>query len=306
MKPLKDIISEYLDYCRHYKQLDGKTLKAYRIDLIQYQNYASGKQDWFSLQNVDRYVTNLHRDYKQKTIKRKTASLKAFFHYLESKDIIENNPFARIDVKFREEKLLPKTIPLNVIKLFLQTMYKQKEEAKTEHGKMTCIRDIAAVELLFATGMRISELCALKADDIDLENGRLLIYGKGSKERVIQICGRDVRKALETYRNAFNDKIEPAGYFFVNTRGRNISDQSVRRMINNYAASAGIAQHITPHMFRHSFATLLLDQDVDIRYVQKMLGHSSINTTQIYAYVSDKKQRDILESKNPRNLIKLT
>ena len=132
------------------------------------------------------------------------------------------------------------------------------------------------IELLFATGVRISELCSLKPSDIDLESNNILIYGKGAKERILQIGNPEVISALNLYQETFKDDIESCGYFFVNRLQHKLSAQSVRFMINRYATLAGISQHITPHMFRHSFATLLLEQDVDIRYIQKMLGHSSI------------------------------
>lgn len=153
--------------------------------------------------------------------------------------------------------------------------------------------------------MRISELCSLKLSDIDLKNKTVLIYGKGAKERMLQIENPEVISALILYQQTFKEDIDSCGYFFVNKLRRKLSDQSVRFMINHYAKLAGIEQHITPHMFRHSFATLLLEQDVDIRYIQRMLGHSSISTTEIYTHVSNTKQKDILIHKHPRNLITL-
>ena len=153
--------------------------------------------------------------------------------------------------------------------------------------------------------MRISELCSLKPSDIDLENNTVLIYGKGSKERILQLGNPEVIAALILYQETFQADISCCGYFFVNKFKRKLSDQSVRYMINRYAGLAGIEQHITPHMFRHSFATLLLEQDVDIRYIQKMLGHSSISTTEIYTHVSNNKQKDILVNKHPRNLMEV-
>lgn len=149
--------------------------------------------------------------------------------------------------------------------------------------------------------MRISELCSLKPQDIDLESSNVLIYGKGAKERILQIGNPAVIAALRLYQETFREEIMVCGYFFVNRLGHKLSDQSVRFMIDRYAKLAGIEQHITPHMFRHSFATLLLEQDVDIRYIQQMLGHSSISTTEIYTHVSNVKQKEILVKKHPRN-----
>lgn len=304
MITLENHIHNYLEYCQYRKRLDNKTLKAYQIDLYQYNRFCSEIPKCMSKQNIDNYITHLHSvNYKSKTIKRKIASLKAFFRHMQYKDIIQENPLTSLDLRFREAKLLPKTIPLHYLQSFLQTLYTQKESALSEHQKRCCIRDIAIIELLFATGIRISELCSLKPSDIDLKNNSILIYGKGSKERIIHIGNPDVISALEYYQYTFQTDINTCGYFFVNRLQHRLSEQSVRFMIRNYTKLANIEQHITPHMFRHSFATLLLEQDVDIRYIQQILGHSSISTTEIYTHVSKIKQKEILEQKHPRNLL---
>ena len=305
MKPLNSAIDEYLEYCQFRKRLDPKTLKSYKIDLWQYKLFCPDIHDYASKSTVDSFITNLHKQYKPKTVKRKIASLKAFFHYLEYKELVPETPFAKLDIRFREAKLLPKTIPFHSIQTFLSTLYAQKEEAKSQYQLRCCIRDIAVIELLFATGVRISELCSLRPSDIDLKSSNILIYGKGSKERILQIGNPEVISALNIYQETFQKDIEICGYFFVNRLGHKLSDQSVRFMISRYASLAGFSQHITPHMFRHSFATLLLEQDVDIRYIQKMLGHSSISTTEIYTHVSNTKQKDILMHKHPRNLMRM-
>ena len=206
--------------------------------------------------------------------------------------------------RFREAKLLPKTISFHSLQTFLSALYQQKEQVTSEYQLRCCIRDIAVIELLFATGMRISELCSLRPADIDFISNNVLIYGKGAKERILQIGNPEVLSALSLYHETFKSDIDACGYFFVNRLQKKLSDQSVRYMITRYAKLAGIEQHLTPHMFRHSFATLLLEQDVDIRYIQRMLGHSSISMTEIYTHVSNTKQKDILMHKHPRNFMK--
>lgn len=305
MSTLDNYIAEYLEYCEFRKRLDSKSLKAYKTDLKQYNAFSGDSHECLSRNTVDLFITNLHKQYKPKTVKRKIASLKAFFHYMEYKDLLEENPFNKLDVHFREAKLLPKTIPFHSIQQFLSVLYEQKKLSISEYQLHCSIRDIAVIELLFATGMRISELCSLKPSDIDLANNTVLIYGKGAKERILQIGNPEVITALTLYQETFKEDIVNCGYFFVNKLKHKLSDQSVRFMINRYAELAGIEQHITPHMFRHSFATLLLEQDVDIRYIQKMLGHSSISTTEIYTHVSNTKQKDILVNKHPRNLMEI-
>lgn len=301
MSNLQTQLNPYLDYCRYQKRLDEKTLKAYRIDLTQF----CGKFPFTDITDItpallEDYIAELHQKYKPKTVKRKIASLKAIFHYFEYRDIIDRNPFNKIQVKFREPVILPKTIPLHTVEIFLSVLYKQHTVATTDFQRKNALRDIAVIELLFATGMRISELCSLKPEDVNLYDKNILIYGKGAKERRIQLGNDDVILALEQYQTAFEALMRGCNHFFVNQAGRPLSDQSVRHMINKYTSLAAIEQHITPHMFRHTFATSLLEADVDIRYIQEMLGHSSINITQIYTHVAMAKQRDILVTKHPR------
>lgn len=305
MNTLNYYIMDYLEYCEYRKRLNPKTLKAYQIDLAQYSTFCAATSACFAKDTVDHYITHLHKQYNPKSVKRKIASLKAFFHYMEYKELLDVNPFSKLDIRFREAKILPKTIPFYAIETFLSTLYSCKKQATSEYQLHCCIRDIAVIELLFATGIRISELCSLKPADIDFESKNILIYGKGSKERILQIGNHEVISALLLYQETFKNEIASCGYFFVNRLHHKLSDQSVRFMINRYANLAGINQHITPHMFRHSFATLLLEQDVDIRYIQKILGHSSISTTEIYTHVSNVKQKEILFHKHPRNLIEM-
>lgn len=302
MNSLQNLIENYLNYCQHQKQLNSKTLKAYRIDLTQFSN-AIATETVYDITSdiIEDFISQLHQKYKPKTVKRKIASIRALFRHLEYKEIIEHNPFHKIQIRFREPFTLPKTIPLHTVEVFLSTIYQQHYLAKTEHQKKRTLRDIAAMELLFATGIRISELCTLKPNDINLYDKTILIYGKGAKERRLQIGNDDVIEILKKYKDTYNSEIENCQHFFATSSGNALSDQSIRRMINKYVDLACIDMHITPHMFRHTFATSLLEADVDIRYIQEMLGHSSINITEIYTHVAMSKQREILTTKHPRN-----
>lgn len=301
MSSLQTQIDRYLEYCKYQKRLDAKTLKAYRIDLTQFlDSIPVNSINDITPALLEDYIAGLHQKYKPKTVKRKIASTKALFHYFEYRELLDRNPFSRMHIRFREPVILPRTIPLHTVESLLSTIYRQHETAETDYQRNNALRDIAVIELLFATGMRISELCALKISDVNLCDNYILIYGKGSKERKIQIGNDDVVRMLIAYKDTFKEKMKGCKRFFVNQSGRALSDQSVRRMINKYAALAAIDQHITPHMFRHTFATSLLEADVDIRYIQEMLGHSSINITEVYTHVAMAKQRDILSSKHPR------
>ena len=303
MQNLLDWISRYLLDCRYQKNLDPKTLKAYRIDLEQFSALISQNDLELTREGLMEYISDLHQRYKPRTVKRKIASIKAFCSYLEYEELVRENPFSRLRLKLNPPLILPRTIPLPVVEAILAAAYQAREKAETSGQQKSILRDIAVLELLFATGVRVSELCALHRGDVQLEEGEIKIYGKGAKERFVQIANPDVLSVLCQYWENYKDAIEQAGTFFVNRSQRPLSTQSVRAIVNKYCKLAGVKNHITPHMFRHSFATLLLDEGVDIRYIQQLLGHSSIVTTQIYTHVAGRKQRDILSEKHPRNKI---
>lgn len=295
-------MQRFLNHCKIRKALNDKTIKAYKIDLRQFAQFTDNK---FSKDVICQYIDMLHEKYKPKTIKRKIASVKAFTHYLIIEEVIEINPFNKIDISFKEPTMLPKTIPLNVINSILAHAYDSLSQVKTKYQKRCTTRDIAVLEILFATGARVSEICNLNPSSVDLTNHTIKIFGKGSKERLIQIENPDVLKALQEYYILFQEDIKSSGFFFVNKLHTRLTEQSVREIICKYTAMTEYDIHVTPHMFRHSFATLLLEEDVDIRYIQKLLGHSSIITTQIYTYVAMSKQKEILSTKHPRNRIKV-
>lgn len=297
---LQTLVKKYLSYCELQKGLNNKTIKAYRIDLEQFTTFVFHKEDFFTKDLVCSFIENLHAKYKPKTIKRKIASLKAFFEYLVCEEIIENSPFNKMHLKIKEPIILPKTIPEKILSKILNEAYKSLEICKTLYSKKCTLRDIAVLELLFATGLRVSELCNLKAEDVNLSDNYVKTFGKGSKERIIQICTPDVLHALKQYKKFFESDIDTTGYFFINRLSNHLSEQSVRFMINKYVDRISSTVHVTPHMFRHTFATMLLESDVDIRYIQQILGHSSITTTEIYTHVSTAKQKQILKRKHPR------
>lgn len=294
-------IDEFLNYCRYHKKLSDKTIRAYKIDLSQYGVFSNE----LSKQALWDYIEYLNKKYKPKTAKRKLATLKAFIHFLLLQDLIDFNPFDKLETTIKEPLLLPKTIPLGVIAKLISFSYQQIVFAKSDYQIRSAVRNTAIIELLFATGARVAEICTLRSDNVDLLGNSVKFYGKGSKERIIPIENFAVLSILRKYHSLFEKEIPDSGYFFVNKLGRRMTEQSVRNMINFYCKQCGVDMHITPHMFRHSFATLLLEEDVDIRYIQRMLGHSSITTTQIYTHVTSAKQKEILKTKHPRNKLNI-
>lgn len=301
MKNQQKLMEEYLYYGLKQRKLDEKTVRAYRVDLRQFSEFCAQKELVTEKAIIRQYVLYLHETYKQKTVKRKVASLKAFYSYLEDEEIIENSPLRKIRTEFREEKVLPRSIPYSVLQTLLSSMYSKKSIESTISKRKLLNRDIAIVEILFSTGIRISELCNLMQKNIDIEHGIFCIKGKGGKERYLQIGTEEVLEQLKEYKRHWKKELEASEFFFLNRYGKRYSEQSARRMIQRYTQEAMIEMHITPHMFRHAFATLLLEEEVDIRFIQKMLGHASIMTTQIYTEVASKKQMEILKMKHPRN-----
>lgn len=299
---LEALITIYLENCKI--NLSKKTLKAYKIDLLQFNKIICGKS-YLEKENIEYYIGYLkNKSYKTKTIKRKIASIKAFFNFLLYEDFIEINPFHKIKIRLKDSFTLPKIIPLKDLnKLFATIDDRINEVDKSKYVYKELIRDRAILELLLATGMRISELCSLKKINVIYSNNILKIFGKGAKERVLPIFHSKLINDLITYENLFKDDLKNFEYLFINKRKNKISSQSVTHMIKKYCRMANINLNITPHMFRHTFATMLLDQDVDSRQIQIILGHSSITTTQIYTNITSKKRNDIMKNKNPLSII---
>ena len=294
-------LNRYLRYCKDQKALDEKTRKAYRIDLTQFLSRMEERREEITKESVLSFISFLNSNFRPRTVKRKIASVKVFCNYLYDEGLLADNPFLGMRLKLPPSRTLPRTIPLRVIEAMLIHAHGEIRKSRTEAEKHRALREAAVMELLFATGMRVSELCGLLSSDIDLTEGIVRIRGKGRKERVIQIGNDEVLSILNAYREIEVETDVP--FFFLNRCHRRLSDQSVRLILNKHAGAIGAEQHITPHMFRHSFATLLLDADVDLRYIQHLLGHSSISTTQIYTHVSTTRIRSILATKHPRNKI---
>lgn len=293
---LQNAVGGYLEYCKYRKELDANTLKAYKIDLKQYFEFVSSDEPL--KHEIEEYITELHKKYKQKTIKRKLASIKAFYAYLEEEEFIDENPMNRIKAKFKEKIILPRIVPRNEIEQLLNYVY-QKGLAGARQRKFW-LRDLAVIEICFATGARIYEISNIRKENVDLASGLICIMGKGGKERYIQIGAEEILQLLRNYYRENQEAIHASGYFFVNQNGHRFTEQSMRTMLKKYTKQAGIDRNITPHMFRHSFATYLIEEGVDISYVQELLGHSSIKTTQIYIHVAAQRKAQILRDLHPR------
>ncbi|WP_430411465.1 tyrosine-type recombinase/integrase [Kordia sp.] len=302
---MKKEISFFLFHCEVEKKLSQKTLKAYETDLRQFDEFLK-KDDISTITKEDlKSYLGMLTKHASRTMKRKVATLKTFFSFLEFEESIENNPFHKVRIKIKLDKLLPKILSISEINSILKHAYFEKESIQLldSYQYKEAIRNIAVLELLLATGIRVSELCSLKKENIGDNFETIRILGKGNKERNIPITNKATKEALKNNYKSFKTIIDASSFFFINRFGNPLSTQSVRLLVKKYALKASIRRNITPHVFRHSFATLLLEEDVDIRYIQHFLGHSSINVTQMYAHVNEKKKTALLTIKNPRNFV---
>ena len=296
---LEKQLESYYEDCEFRKRLNEKTIKAYTIDLNQYLEFITTTE--INQKIINEYIHYLNKKYlKYKTIKRKIASVKAFYSYLEYEEIIDYSPFNKIKTKIKEPKLLPKTIQKDYIDKIIHLLLKDLKNSKTEFQKKISLRNITLISVMFSTGIRVSELCNIKLKDIDLLEKKLKIFGKGSKERILYLGNSNVVQLCQMYLT-YNNTCKKNEYFFLNKFNKKLSEQTVRILLKKIESELELSTHITPHMFRHTFATTLLEKVVDIRYIQNILGHSSISTTQIYTYVTYSKQKEILTNKNPIN-----
>lgn len=307
METIQSEIKEFINHCKFEKNLSEKTIEAYNTDLAQLVEFLIYKNHSVNIKQITRSELRGFLEsisfLKPKSIKRKIATIKAMFNFLEFEDKIVINPFRKMRIKIKEPIRLPKAMDITEIKAIFKSAYKNNTSCKNKNSfsYLESLRNTVVIELLFASGARVSEVANLKLENINLLSGAVSIIGKGNKERIIQICNKETLLLLEKYKNHFNNNIHNSGdYFLINRLGKKLSDQSIRGIVRNITNQAGIQKHITPHVFRHTLATLLLENDVDIKYIQSILGHSSIMTTQIYTHVNREKQKQILTTKHPR------
>lgn len=306
MAQLQDSITAFLQHCQFERNFSPHTLKAYRLDLAHFRKYAesaghSGDAAVISRLTIKDYVHQLG-PYKPRTQRRRTAALKSYFGYLEREEMIPQSPMSNIRLNIRVGRSLPRTVGIDTMKRIFERLHAvRKKETTREKARLWALRDAAVFELMFSSGMRVSEISSLGLEAVDLHRASVMVAGKGSKERLIPICGQEVSLALREYAEMRNKVYAQSGYFFVNRFGKRLSEQSIRIALARVAKAAGVAK-ITPHVFRHTLATMLLEQGVDLRFIQNLLGHSSIVTTTIYVHVNQKSQREILDQRHPRRL----
>jgi len=289
---IQQAINEFVLYCQVDRQLSKNTVKAYRQDLGLLRKSLSGAAQ-SDVAVIERgMLRGFLREYhgqKPRTLKRKLASVRSFFKYLTCEKVIIEDPSETLEQKIKLPKALPRTLPAGEPKRILRKAHRRLKENSSE--SIRCHLELCVLELLYGTGVRVSELSALDVGDVDLYYGSLRISGKGGKERIVPVFEGGAKEALREYLS-FRSKGQ--GALLLNRGGGRLSDQSIRSIVKKYSPNA------TPHMFRHTLATQLLSNGADIRFIQKLLGHSSIVTTAMYAHVEQKAQRRIIRSKHPR------
>ncbi len=298
---LVPLVDTFFSYLQAEKNMSPKTIKAYNSDWQDFLTFLEEEMklspDTLRVDNVDhsmvrKYLAFLnHRGLTKTTMARRLASLKSFFRYLLRKEVILQNPLIHVATP-KIPKKLPKYLEQKEM-----TRVLEQPSSVTETG----LRDKAILELLYGAGIRVSELVMLNTEHLDLHYGFVRVLGKGNKERLVPI-GKPAIQALEQYlktaRPLWTDEDNPA--LFVNQKGGRLSDRSVRTLVRKYCNEAQTKECISPHGFRHSFATHLLDNGADLRVVQELLGHSKISSTQVYTHVSRSKLRKIYHLVHPR------
>ena len=276
-------LDNYIDYIKSNKRYSNYTVSNYYKDINDFIKYLSNK-DYLKINDDDvvYYLEYLYKlEYNKNTISRKLSSLRSFYNYLVNNDVISYNYFNN-HKNPKKDKLLPK--------------YLRDEDVKIMYDKCKNVRDKLILELLFVTGIRVSELVNIKINDINFNNREIKILGKGSKERIV-IFSNNCLNNINDYLSSRN---KVSNYLIINKDGNKISTTSIRNILNKIKLISGVRAKITPHMLRHTFATDMLNNGADLVSVKKLLGHESLDTTSIYTHVTNEHVKKVYDNAHPR------
>ncbi|MBW2029189.1 MAG: tyrosine recombinase XerC [Deltaproteobacteria bacterium] len=304
---VQEKIGEFLAYLKSQRGYSEHTIRNYGIDLRQFLGFivqrlkeegreeGSPSLEYVDLEIIRAYLGGLFGRYKKKTIGRKLSSIRSFLRFLERRGQLEGNPAEEISTP-REEKYVPSYLPVD-------EMFRLLEGPDPEAPLGS--RDMAILEVLYSSGIRVSELAGLDLSSIDFEQRLVRVRGKGNKERIVPI-GRKALRATMDYLRKTRPLRQRAGFtegegpLFLNSRGGRLTPRSIGRIVKRYEMKCGLRNPITPHSLRHTFATHLLDGGADLRSVQELLGHSSLSTTQKYTHVSLDRLMEVYDKAHPR------
>ncbi|MGZ3515136.1 MAG: tyrosine recombinase XerC [Thermodesulfobacteriota bacterium] len=304
----RGFIDQFIHYLSLEKNASPHTCRCYRRDLEGFEDFLKNSGMYVSstgkveMEKVDRmairkYLSFLHRKNKKSSIARKISTLRSFFKYMVREQVIPSNPAKGVSTP-KVEKTLPSTLTVDEAFRLMEsptTISEKPSEGSKEKG----LRDRAILELLYSSGLRVSELVGLNSNQLDLDLGIVRVMGKGRKERIVPV-GVKAIEALEAYLEK-RGMLEGEEPIFVNSLGGRLTARSVGRLMKRYTRHSGIFRKVSPHSLRHTFATHLLDAGADIREIQEMLGHSSLSTTQRYTHVSMGKLMEVYDKAHPRS-----
>lgn len=291
---MREYITDYINYVYIEKKLSTNTKDAYEKDLINLSMYLNNKDiKKVTYDDITSYINHLYDlNTKDKTIARKIVSIRTFFNYLMKEKKIKVNPCEKLESP-KLKKTLPKTLSLDEVDKLLDTKPKNAKEWRNK----------AMIELMYACGLRVSELVNLELNDINLKDNYVRVFGKGKKERIIPMADITT-KILDEYINVYRNSLLK-GYLtdkvFLSSYGKGITRQGFFKILKKEAEKVGIRKNFSPHTLRHSFATHLLEGGADLRSIGELLGHENIKTTQIYTHLSDNKKRKDYDEFFPRN-----
>lgn len=296
---VRDAVEEYIHFLRVERQLAQNTLTSYDKDIRAYVHSIFEKQQLATFDEIERYhilqhLKALQEDGKTaRTISRHISSIRSFHQFLLREKRCQQDPTVHLEMPKLEQKL-PQILSIEEVDRLMEAPNTQKPAGK---------RDRAMLELLYATGMRISECIELNVEDVHLSMGFIRVFGKGGKERIIPL-GRAAIETCTVYINQARRELEStkgrSEALFLNQRGNRLTRQGVWKLLKGYAQKAHIQHELTPHILRHSFATHLIENGADLRAVQELLGHADISTTQIYTHVSKTRLSDVYKQYHPR------
>lgn len=290
----RDAASAFIRHCQSIRKLSPHTIRAYELDLAGFSQFLGKRSavaacDKSVIHNYVRHLFDV-RALKESSVKRHLATLRSLFRWLEEEEPGIEDPFRGARIRIRMPKRLPRVIARADLRRLLL------HELPHAFADLTAY---VATELLFATGMRVSELAGLLDAAVDVEDGTIAIIGKGNRERRVFVPD-ELKSLIRDYRTARDRCASSADTFLVNSRGDAASAQMIRRLVRIHGERSAVRDRVTPHMFRHSVATYLLEEGVDIRYVQRLLGHRSISTTEIYTHVADSALKVRIKERHPR------
>lgn len=299
-KKAKQYLEDFKSYLTAEKNFSVHTARAYNSDILSYllwlKDTSCTDVDYTKIREYLHFIQRF--DYKKTTISRKIASLRTFYNFLYRERLVDSNPAMNLTAPKRP-KSLPKFLTPDEVEKILNGV-----KIDTPTG----FRNKTILELLWATGMRVSELSGLNFENLNLDNNEITVFGKGAKERIVLVSQRAktyLQRYIETARPLIAKGFAPPATddnspVFINNTGYRLQNKTIRKAINDVVNSIELPKKVTPHMFRHSFATKLIENGADLRVVQELLGHASISNTQIYTHVSTQHLKEVFEKTHPR------